>query len=380
METPDIYRQLQQHLDRQAVGFPPMKSGADLRLLRRFFTPEEARLALHLTFRYATTQEVAKRAEGEYAEGRVRELLESMFNKGAIGWRQREEEDRWCVMPMVVGMYEAQDGEITREFIEDARAYMRTPAFGKSFLATEVPQMRTIPIHKSIDVERPVATYDRIRAVVEEAAGPFVALKCVCREGKALDGKPCAKTTRLETCLGMNGAAATVLRRKHGQELKREEALALLDKNEEEGLVLQPANAQKPDFVCSCCGCCCGLLAMQKMLPRPVDFWASNYYAEVDLGACASCGKCVARCQVNAIRLKGKKGTKKGIQIKRSRCIGCGLCVPSCAKGALRLIKKEPQTVPPRDEEALYEEIHAKKKGAWGIRWMFVKMMLGMRR
>ena len=346
-------------------------------MLQRFFSPEEAKLALHLTFRFAATAEVARRAEGEFAEARVGELLESMFAKGAIGWRKKEGMDRWCVMPMVIGMYEAQDGEVTRDFTEDARAYMRTMAYGKSFLATELPQMRTIPIHRSIDVERAVATYDRIRAVVEEAPGPFVALKCICREGKALDGKKCEKTERLETCLGMNHAAETVLRRKHGKEMKREEALALLDKNEQEGLVLQPANAQKPEFVCSCCGCCCGMLTMHKMLPRPVDFWSSNYYAAADLERCASCGKCVQRCQVNAVKLKGKK---QGIQINRNRCIGCGLCVPSCAKGALRLERKEAETVPPRDEEALYEEIMAKKKGAWGQRWMFLKIMLGMRR
>jgi Na+-translocating ferredoxin:NAD+ oxidoreductase subunit B len=377
MDQTDILRQLQQHLDRQAVGFPAVKSGADIRLLQRLFTPEEARLALHLTFRSAPTEEVARRAKGEFAEGRVRELLDRMFRKGAIGWRQREGADCWRVMPMVVGMYEAQDGEITRDFVEDARAYMRTPAFGKSFLATGLPQMRTIPVHKSIAVERPVATYDRIRALVEKAPGPFVALKCICREGKALDGKPCARTTRLETCLGMNHAAASVLRRKHGHELKREEALALLNKNEEEGLVLQPANAQKPEFVCSCCGCCCGMLSMQKMLPHPVDFWSCNYHAVVEAERCISCEKCVKRCQVNAVKLKGQK---QGIQINRSRCIGCGLCVTTCAKGALRLEKKEKVTIPPRDEEALHEEIMAKKKGPWGQRWMFLKIMLGMRR
>jgi Na+-translocating ferredoxin:NAD+ oxidoreductase subunit B len=377
MDPTDIYRQLQQHLDQQAVGFPAAKSGADVRLLQRFFTPEEARLALHLTFRLAPTEEVLRRIQGQWPEDRLRELLESMFRKGAIGWRRKADADCWCVMPMVVGMYEAQDGDVTPDFLEDARAYMRTPAFGRSFLATALPQMRTIPVHKSIDVERPVATYDRIRAVVEEAPGPFVALKCICRAGKALDGKPCTKTTRLETCLGMNHAAETVLRRKHGHELKREEVLTLLDQNEEEGLVLQPANAQKPEFVCSCCGCCCGILSMQKMLPHPVDFWSSSFYAVVEAERCISCGKCASRCQVDAIK---HKGPKKGIQINRSRCIGCGLCVPTCAKGALRLEKKEHAAIPPRDEDALYEEIMAQKKGPWAQRWMFIKIMLGMRR
>jgi len=52
MTTDDsIYRSLQEHLDKQAVGFPSVKSGADIRLLKRLFTPDEARLALHLSYK-----------------------------------------------------------------------------------------------------------------------------------------------------------------------------------------------------------------------------------------------------------------------------------------------------------------------------------------
>jgi electron transport complex protein RnfB len=46
-----IYRELQRHMDQQAVGLPRTRSGADVRPLRMMFTPDEARLALHLTFR-----------------------------------------------------------------------------------------------------------------------------------------------------------------------------------------------------------------------------------------------------------------------------------------------------------------------------------------
>lgn len=377
MDDTTTLRQLQQHLDRQAVGFPAARSGADLRVLQRFFTAEEAKLALHLSFRPAPTQEVVQQAAGDFAEGRVRELLESLLQKGAIGWKKKDGVDCWFLLPMVVGMYEALDGEITQDFAKEAHAYMRSAAFGRSFLATSRPQMRTIPINQSIPVERSVATYDHIRSLVADAPGPFVALKCICRQNKALNGKPCTKTTRLDTCLGMNHAAEMVLRRKHGREVARDEALALLQKNEEEGLVLQPGNAQKPDFVCSCCGCCCGLLSIQKMLPRPLDFWASNHFAAVDSQLCKGCGKCVARCQVNAIKVKGKK---QPIRIDRNRCIGCGLCVPSCPTKALRLEKKEQETVPPADGEALYEDIMAHRKGPWAERWMFVKMILGLRR
>ncbi|WP_320039897.1 hypothetical protein [uncultured Desulfobacter sp.] len=43
------YRELQQHLDRQPIGFPPSADGADIRLLKHVFSPEEAAIATCLS-------------------------------------------------------------------------------------------------------------------------------------------------------------------------------------------------------------------------------------------------------------------------------------------------------------------------------------------
>ena len=45
-EDSDIYRRLQQHLDQMPVGFPRAESGADIRVLKHLFTPEEAKIAI----------------------------------------------------------------------------------------------------------------------------------------------------------------------------------------------------------------------------------------------------------------------------------------------------------------------------------------------
>jgi Na+-translocating ferredoxin:NAD+ oxidoreductase subunit B len=37
-----IYRDLQKHMDRMPVGYPATSSGVDIRILKQFFTPEEA--------------------------------------------------------------------------------------------------------------------------------------------------------------------------------------------------------------------------------------------------------------------------------------------------------------------------------------------------
>ncbi len=371
-----IYRLLQRHLDKQAVGFPAAWSGADIRLLKRLFAPDEAKVALHLTYKPEPTGTIIERAASEFPADQTRRLLDSMFARGSIGWKEKDGTEHWYVLPLVIGMYEGQDGDPSPEYLEDTDAYFKTLSFGRSFIAINPSQMRTIPIPLSIPVEHHVATYDQIRAVVRESPGPFVVVPCICRRSKAIKNKACAMTTREETCLAFGDMARMVLRRKHCREVTRDEVLEILRQNEEDGLVLQPANTRQPEFICSCCGCCCGQLSYQKRLPHPVEFWVSNYYAEVSSDTCSQCGTCVSRCQVGAVTLTGPSGEAK---VNLSRCIGCGLCVPTCPSEAIRLKKKGTETVPPGNDEDLYDEVLANKKGGTEQLKMLLKVALKMK-
>jgi NAD-dependent dihydropyrimidine dehydrogenase PreA subunit len=250
---------------------------------------------------------------------------------------------------------------------------MGTLEYGVSFMAVNPPQMRTIPVHKSIDISHNVATYDQLRAIIYDSPGPFVILNCICREVSSAEGRSCRQTKRLETCLGMNDIASLLIHRSLGREVSREEAIAILHQNEDDGLVLQPGNSQKPEFICSCCGCCCGMLRYQKFLTRPVDFWTSNFYVQIDSDKCTRCGKCVKRCQVKAISMKDPGETAV---VNLARCIGCGLCVPTCPAKAIQLMQKENKTTPPADYYALNDEIMKNRKSAFQKFIMLVKMLL----
>jgi Na+-translocating ferredoxin:NAD+ oxidoreductase subunit B len=143
-----------------------------------------------------------------------------------------------------------------------------------------------------------------------------------------------------------------------GRFISKAEALEIMSQNEADGLLLQPSNTQKVEFVCSYCGCCGGMLGMQKMLPKPVDFWATNYHAQVNTDNCSGCQTCVKSCQVNALKFDEKNGVST---VNLDRCIGCGNCIASCPSGAMTLVKKEKETVPPTDSENLYDAIMAGK-------------------
>ena len=378
MKSPEdtTYRDLQKHLDRQPVGFPRVRDGADIRLLKRLFTPAEARLACSLSHKPTTLPKLLERLPGPDSAEAAESHLDAMFQKGIIAGKTRDGERTWYLIPLVVGMFESQLGHLTRRFAVDAARYMRSLPYGRSLLAAKPSQMRTVPVNKSIPVDRPVATHDHIRGLIDDSRGPYVLLTCICRKLKTMQRKPCKQTSRAESCLAVGETAAMFLERGTGREVTQEEALASLAESENEGLVFQPSNTQHAEFICSCCGCCCGMLGLQKLLPRPVDFWTSNFFAVVDPAACVKCGKCVERCQVGAVALTGRDGSAA---IQRHRCIGCGLCVTTCPTEAMTLRQKRSPTVPPVDEEALYDQIKANRKTALGELTMLLKLALRIR-
>jgi hypothetical protein len=82
MMAADVYERLARHLDDLPAGFARTKSGVEMRILHRLFTPEEADLALHLTLIAEEARIVALRARMPVEETARR--LDSMTRKGLI--------------------------------------------------------------------------------------------------------------------------------------------------------------------------------------------------------------------------------------------------------------------------------------------------------
>lgn len=365
MENNDhVYRKLQRHLNRQAVGFPATKSGSEIRILQHIFTPQEAQIATCLSYKFEPIETVFERAKDVVeSPEKLQALLDHIEEKGGIESKIKGSKRFFSIPPLVVGMYEYQIGKLTPEFIKDFDRYISDKKFGVEFISTKLPQMRTIPISKSIQPQHNVSTFDEVTLLLKQAEAPFVIVECICRQKKSLLGENCTVTDRKETCLAVGNMAQAALRCGVGREITLDESISILEKNQKEGLVLQPSNTEKAEFICSCCGCCCGMLAMHKNLPKPVDFWASNFFAVVDTAACDACGNCEKRCQVGAAKVSTQN---RQASIDLNRCIGCGVCVPTCPKKAISLQKKPTEVIPPQTREDLLDTIMTHKKGAFG--------------
>jgi len=348
---------LQKHLDKQAVGFPATETGVEIRLLKELFTPAQANLALHLSFEPRNAADIQKRTgSSDMSVEEVKSLLDDMVDNGSIGIMEREGVAYYHFMPLLIGIVEWHGSKSTPRFWADFSEYL-SQGYGQAYATTKISQMRTIPVQQSINVEHQVTTYDHVREIINNTEGRIAIAPCMCREGAKGRGEPCKVTSRTETCMSFGDWADHFIKL-GSREISREEALDIIWQNEEDGLVLQPTNYQKLDFICSCCGCCCGVLKIQKGLPNPAANWAHNFYSEVDTEVCTACGICAEKCQVNAATIDEESGYAT---INLDRCIGCGNCVANCPSDAMQLVKVEMETIPPVERTDLYRILSEKE-------------------
>ncbi|MGZ6274852.1 MAG: 4Fe-4S binding protein [Syntrophales bacterium] len=325
----NIYEKLAKHLDNLPGGFPRTPSGVEIRILRRIFTPEEAKLAVRLALITEEPRVIARRAKLPVKE--VAQRLEEMDNKGqVIGIRRKGKPPQYMAQQFIVGIWEGQVNKLSRELVEDFEEYM--PSLFDPGTWRKVPQMRTIPVEKSIALQPEVMPYERAEELVRKHT-TFAVSNCICRQEFRILGKGCDKPE--ESCLQFGLAAESVVQMGRGRAISREETLAILRRAEETGLVLQPANSKNPLFICTCCGCCCGVLRLLKRDPKPASLVASPFVASLDSDTCKGCGICTKRCQMEAIHVENKKAI-----LNTDRCIGCGLCVDTCRTKSLILLRK----------------------------------------
>jgi len=374
MATENVYRRLQQHLDQMPVGFPATDSGVELRLLEHLFTREEAEMALHLSALPESIEKIHARAKKTGVElAELRDALQRLAAKGAITGTRIDGKPHYSKAMLALGIFEFQVNRLTKELHSDFLQYM-DEAFVHAVATKKTSQMRTIPISEEVAPERRVGTYDNARDLVMRSEGPFGVMNCVCRQGMDLQAEPCRQSEIRETCLMLKDAATAMIESGDAREVSSEEMLGFLDRADEVGMVLQPENTQDPTFICCCCGCCCVSLTTARKLPRPAEYFDTNYFARVDEEACTGCETCGDRCAMGAISYADGVAS-----VDRLYCIGCGLCVSTCPQAAIGLVEKAATKTPPKDTGDLYKKIMVERYGVLGTMRVVGKKALGMR-
>ena len=188
MEPDTLYRKLQQHLDRMPVGFPATESGVEIRILRQLFTPGEAELTLQASAIPEPAATIHKRVKPAVPLAEVSAQLDQMADKGLILRLRGKGPPLYAKMIFAVGFYARQLKRLTPQLERDCREYL-LGAYAQAVHSKKTPQLRTVPVHKTIAIERNVATYENLRGYVGSHEGPFAAMDCICRHGRELLGR-----------------------------------------------------------------------------------------------------------------------------------------------------------------------------------------------
>jgi len=296
------------------------------------------------------------RGDAKVAEG----LLESMANKGLVVSYEQEDVLVYELLQLLPGIFETQFGkgevsERTKKVAHLFQDYMNVMTqlreeMGSDTAASVAPVFpfsRVVTVEKEVPKGFEIQPYDRISQYINNAE--HIALgTCFCRHFGELLGQPCDKPK--DNCMGLSPAVKLMVPRGFGRLISKEEALAVVKRSEEEGLVHCTSNiGDEIEFICNCCTCHCGILQGLKDANSPNMAATSSFVASYEEELCSGCGDCIDRCPMDALTMGDDVVT-----LDANRCIGCGLCVSTCPTGALKLELREGAPVPPRDRDALY--------------------------
>jgi NAD-dependent dihydropyrimidine dehydrogenase PreA subunit len=344
-------------LDRVSFGLPETESGLEIKILKKLFSEEDARIFLKLSFLLESTKKIASKIGLPEAE--AAKVLEDMANRGLLYSLKRDGKTYYAAVPFVHGLFEYQVRRPDKEFAKLSMQYIHEELEGR-ISENAKHFLRVIPVNQAVDVTHNIASFeDAVRIL--ESKDNIVVTDCVCRTMKEQVDGSCKKP--LEVCFLFGSMGQYYLDRGLGRKIVLEEALKIQKLATDAGLVTQPGSSINPDGMCNCCGDCCGNLGPISRTPKPAQTVLSNYYAQIDRDECDGCGECIERCQMTAVKM----GDDQNAEIDRDRCIGCGLCVTTCPTRAITLRAKDEKDrqVPVKTGEEQMLNI-ARNRGAIG--------------
>jgi NAD-dependent dihydropyrimidine dehydrogenase PreA subunit len=338
-----------------------------LRVLKFLMTPEQADIVAQLP---GSPEEVAERAR--LGRAMVSQALEELYKKGVVVifedrgkecYRFSKYADRmWEVTESLLGMdlYTQEERKRLVQLWDDWKETDYADKNAERWVqlkAAGIQALRIVPAYKSILDSPEILPHEDPREIVR--VQPLVTVvSCSCRKHMGVMGRACKKSETDVNCLQFAKSAEYSLARGHGRRVSVDEAIAILDRNEEDGLVHQWINHAKieaahPYALCSCCKCCCVIwhAADIRKVPNDAIYAKSRYEARVDAELCEGCRDCLERCQFDAIKMRRMKGSK-GLKavVDPLKCWGCGVCTLTCGSGALRMdLVRPPEHIPPGD-------------------------------
>ncbi len=278
----------------------------------------------------ATAAELVERC-GMPAE-EVEELIDGLFRKGLVFKSKKPDGLRYYRVRHLMQLHDSTAVALDPppELLRLWKRFMDSEWDDFSRKLEEIlpaSVLRVVPVNVTIEPESQVLGFEDVRAMVTEA-NSLAVTKCSCRAIDGACGKP------LDVCIQLDRAADYALERGTGRRLDTEEAIAMLEDCEREGLVHVAENKRARGLViCNCCkDCCVNWASVRSGLGK---FAApSRFLAVVDADACNGCEDCLERCFFDALDMDDDARVAR---VHDERCMGCGLCQVVCDPVAIAM-------------------------------------------
>ena len=322
MDINEIYKQLN-----SKMGL--VNSASLTKVWNILCNDSEAEIAASLP---GTAEEISAKT-GKSVED-IKAILQSLFKKGVAFKSQKDGSTQFKLAKNIVQFHDSSilwEGA-TQEFYDYWKKVMDEDFTGmmKSLPETfKLPSfMRVIPIHEMIETRNEVLTYEECARLID-ASEQVAVVKCPCR----LSQKNC--DAPIEACIQINRGAEYAIDRGHGRKITKQEAMEILKKAEEAGLVHMTENRVSGNAICNCCSCCCEMFRLMKFSGKTWILSPSRYLAVVN-DACTACGSCPDVCPVDAISMNDIAA------VNADACMGCGVCATVCPVEAITLSQVRP--------------------------------------
>jgi Pyruvate/2-oxoacid:ferredoxin oxidoreductase delta subunit len=352
-----VYHDLCETLAKRRGRYPGKDIPEFYALVEELFTPEEAAAYNAIPKGFHPAETIAKGLGRETTE--VSRILEGMADKGLCNAGSMAGMTFYGAPTFVPEIFEFQFMKGTRTERDKKiagliHAYKAAVDADQGPVKITYPTTRVIPVDEKIQTDNVIHTYHQVAAYIEKY-DPLAVSTCFCRhEAKLIDETDdCGKPD--EVCMTFGMGAQFIIDRKVGRQITKEEALAILKKAEEAGLVHASINRQEIDFLCNCCACHSIILKTALAQTKPGEILNSGFKPVHNRDRCTSCGVCIDRCPTDALAMTDGNEW----ELNLDRCIGCGVCATGCAFEAITLVERPGVLPPPLDQKALLEAVKA---------------------
>jgi len=239
----EVYKQLREVMKKRGGGY----AGADIpefyAMVEEMFTPEQAEINNAMPREPVTAESMAEimgRSKDE-----VESVLESMANKGLCVAVKMGDAQIYIGARFMPGILENQfmSGEITDWHKKLARLIHD---YEKAYDAIHprkegsYPGTRVITVDRAIDAEHTVHTHDQVKTYIDQNENIAVA-QCFCRHAAVLRDEDIHGMPN-DVCMSFGPGALFVSQRLGGKLLTKDEAMDVLKRSEEAGLIHMSQN------------------------------------------------------------------------------------------------------------------------------------------